>query len=494
MINDYNFVTPESEGISSEDILDFIEFFKELRINVHSFLIARNGNIVAEGYYKPFCPETKKRLYSCSKSVVSLAVGKLVGEGLVDLNTPIYKYFEGVTPDPVMAEVTVEDTLMMCVPQAGGIYCKFHTSRDTDYTRNDDWVETYFSSKFVADKPRGRLFAYNSHASSILSELVYRMTGKNFLEYLRPEFDKIGVSRDIECIEMPSGVAWGASGVLATTRDFAKIGELVLNRGMYKGEELISREYMERATTKRTDTVFGEDIKPGSYGYGYHIWVEPYGFGLHGMRGQVVFCFPDKNFMVVINSNEPDFANKYYYVASRLYKKIKDAPLAENPDSYAKLKEVIEGLEIDRSFGEAHSPMEKIVGKRRYQLRENSMNLDSFTLDFDGEEGVLRFVKDGEEKTLAFGYGTYSDTLFPDKNFYGKRVNVRSGREFRTLSTGSWTSPDRLIIMADISDDTPGSLGIVFEFSGDEVAVQLTGKGEGILADYNGMTGGKAVG
>ena len=66
--------------------------------------------------------------------------------------------------------------------------------------------------------------------------LVERVTGKSFIEYLRPVFDKIGVSESIDCVTSPEGIAWGASGVLTTMRNFAKIGQLLLLKGCINGE------------------------------------------------------------------------------------------------------------------------------------------------------------------------------------------------------------------------------------------------------------------
>jgi hypothetical protein len=66
MVNDLNFVTPESEGIPSEAIIDFLDYIEELSVNLHSFMLVRHGNIVAEGYYKPFDKDYKNRIYSCS--------------------------------------------------------------------------------------------------------------------------------------------------------------------------------------------------------------------------------------------------------------------------------------------------------------------------------------------------------------------------------------------------------------------------------------------
>ena len=492
MIADCNFVTPESEGIRSEDVIEFIDYLYEVRANVHSFIIARHGSIVAEGYYKPFDKDTKKRLYSCTKSIVSMAVGKLYGEGLVELSAPIVSYFPRIKdPDPVMAKVTVEDVLTMTVPTSSSDYCDFPTADGPDVVDDGDWTEKFFHSKAVCDKPAGRLFKYNSHGSCVLADLVRELTGKNFLEYLRPELDKIGVSDTIECLKSPTGCEWGSSGALATTRDFAKIGELLLNLGEYKGEELLPRDYMERATSALVGTAFDEVIKPGSYGYGYQIWREPYGFGMHGMRGQVVYCFPDRDFLVVMNSNEPDYAVKLYYAASRLYKRICDTPLPENRVGYEKLQKALAALKIDRAFGAPHSPLEKDLLGRSYKMNENPMGLESFTLELGEECGILRFTVRGEEKRLPFGWGEYVDTAFPDKSFYGKYSNRKSGREFRALVTGSWQSENRLLILADVSDQTPGSLGIVFEFEGDSVALEMRGRGEGILGAYNVVCSGR---
>ena len=68
MINDFNYVTPESEGIKSKDILEMLTFIDKVNINIYSFLLAKNGNIVAEGYYKPMDENFMHRLYSSSKT------------------------------------------------------------------------------------------------------------------------------------------------------------------------------------------------------------------------------------------------------------------------------------------------------------------------------------------------------------------------------------------------------------------------------------------
>jgi len=484
MVNDLNFVTPESEGVPSRAIIEFLDYMEELSVNLHSFIMVRHGNIIAEGYYKPFDKDYKNRIYSCSKSLVSFAVGKLYGEGKCDLKAPLVSYFPEICdPDPVMAEVTVEDALMMCVPQSKAPYGLDKHIGDT-ITTDGDWSRSFFSSKNVTDKPHGVMFKYHSQASYVLGDMVKHVTGKDFLDYLRPELDKIGVSRDIECVRCPDGVQWASSGVLCTTRDFAKLGELLLNLGEYKGEQLLPKDYMEMATSKLVSTAHEPGIYPGSWGYGYQIWRERYGFGMHGMRGQVVYCFPDKDFMVVMTSNEPDYAVKLYHGATMVYKKICEGALAEDRAAHEELKERLSGLEIKRAFGAAHSCLEKALSGRTFKLNKNRAEIDNLRLDFGDCEGTLTFTKGADEKVIRFGYGTYADTTFPDKSFYGLTMNRPSGREFRALTTASWPLSDSLLIVCDIMDTTPGTLMISMDFFRDRVALNMSKSAEAILAEY----------
>lgn len=491
MVNDFNFVTPESEGIPSGAIIDFLDYIEELSVNLHSFMMVRHGNIVCEGYFAPFDKDYKNRIYSCSKSLVSFAVGKLYGEGLCDIKAPLVSYFPEISnPDRAMAEVTVEDALIMCIPQSKCPYGLDEHIGDKIVT-DENWTANFFSGKKVADKPKGKLFKYNSQASYVLGDMVKRVTGKDYLDYLRPELDKIGVSADIDCVRCPDGVQWASSGVLCTTRDFAKLGELLLNLGEYKGEQLLPRDYMQRAVSKIVSTLHSPEIYPGSWGYGYQIWRERYGFGMHGMRGQVVYCFPDKDFMVVMTSNEPDYATKLYHGATMVYKKIANSELPENCEAYRELSKRVAALKVKRAFGAAHSPLESAISGKTFKLNKNKKGIDNLRLDFGESEGSISFTKNGEEKTIRFGYGEYVDTTFPDKSFYSMTMNKAGGRDFRALVTASWPLRDSLIIVCDIMDTTPGTLLISMDFSRDEVALNMSKSAEAILAEYEVCVSGK---
>ena len=66
MVKDLICVSPESEGLPSSAVLEFLDFIKEERFNMHSFMLVRNGKILTEAYYKPFDKDFMQRLYSGS--------------------------------------------------------------------------------------------------------------------------------------------------------------------------------------------------------------------------------------------------------------------------------------------------------------------------------------------------------------------------------------------------------------------------------------------
>ena len=175
MVNDFIYATPESQGLSSNKILEFIIIINDYKLNVHSFMVVRNGKILAEAYAHPYFKDFKHRLYSCSKTYAAMAVGKLVGDGLVKLTDKFCDYFPEYTAgknlDDERLNMTIEDMLKMAVPF-------LRTTYHTTGFRNEPWVPTYFEEQFTTVKQTGTLFDYNTSASFMLDVLVEKLTGK----------------------------------------------------------------------------------------------------------------------------------------------------------------------------------------------------------------------------------------------------------------------------------------------------------------------------
>lgn len=501
MIQDLHFISPEEAGLSSENVSKFIDAVEKRRINLHSFMLVRNGDIFTEAYYKPIDEHFEHRLYSASKTFVALAIGKLVGEGKIKVTDKLIEYFpEYVTGDDPygwLKNLTIEETLTMTIPGVGDDYgTKATMTKATSPCPllGKDWTKAFFGKRTSWEKPNGRLFAYSSVCSNVLAELVERLSGKPLLEYMRPVFDKIGVSKNIKFITTPDGYSWGGSGVICTLRDFAKVGELVLNKGEINGEQLISKEYMEKATSKVVDIRF-DSYNDYCNGYGYQIWIHPYGYAMQGMGSQFVYCFPDKKFMFVCQADTYSPNNTYeimlyHEVVNKLYKPLAE-PLEKNDVALKCLREKIESLSLLCDFGEAHSEYESKINGVKYVLHDNPMGISWFQLNFTENGGIFVYKNERGVKELAFGAGEFLDTEFPETHYYDMQVLRHGNRKQRAVACGAWTMPHRFFIRTNIIDHSIGHVGMVFEFRENLVVVRFSKWAELFLGEYEGIALGE---
>ena len=153
----------------------------------------------------------------------------------------------------------------------------------------------------------------------------------------------------------------------------------------------------------------------------------------------------------------------------------------------------LNALTVDKCYGKPHSSWEEKINGKTYALNENPTGISEVSFDFNEEYGVFNYVRDGVKKSLKFGYGKYIDTFFPESHYYYMTITKPGGREFRTLSTGSWTMEDRLLIATDVCDVSIATTGFVFEFFEGGFAAKFRATGEDTFWEYNGIAAGKLV-
>ena len=81
------------QGVSGSGILRFLDRVEAQRIELHSLMVVRHGQVVAEGWWSPYDRETSHRLYSLSKSFTSTAVGLLSQEERLQVDAPVLSFF-----------------------------------------------------------------------------------------------------------------------------------------------------------------------------------------------------------------------------------------------------------------------------------------------------------------------------------------------------------------------------------------------------------------
>ena len=484
-MNELKFASPESVGIRSESILNFIRYVEENKINLHSFLFMKDGAIVAEGYCPPFDENYLHRLYSSSKTYVAVAIGMLVTEGRISIYDRVLDFFPELNTERVpelMRECTVEDALMMSTP---------HTAR---LPRNA--IKTDNPYEQVCPKPSGTVFNYGD-GNWICTTIVERVTGMRFVDYMRPLLDKLGIGKELRCLIDLGGVSWGGSGILSTMRDFARFAEFVRNKGYHMGEQLIDREYMERMTSFSTATVENNFYSQlSTYGYGYQMWITPDAACFRGMGCQEAFCFNEGGLLFVClgdtQVDPKDFSDTRVYEAVKytVYDNIGE-PMPEGV-AYKQLKDKLKNLHLPL-YGAPHSEYEKELSDVYYPLEENDIGWSNVRISISGDEGSITYQNARGTKTIRFGMGKYLKGRFPETHYYDEERGVPSGRELDCLAIAEWVEDKKLLIRVYITDVSFANLFCVVAFKGDRVVLQLMKRGEFLLEDYSGLAMGKLM-
>lgn len=283
-------IAPERAGVSSGRLFALLGSLEsEPRCNVHSFLCLRGDRVICECSHPGYSTLRPQLAHSMAKTVVGMAVGFLVSEGRLNLDSPICELFGEVAyRDKKFPRITFRHLLTMT---SGVRFCEPGAVSETR------WLEAYFASA-VGFMP-GTAFAYNSMNSYILALAVCRITGQTLTEYLTPRlFIPLGI--DNYLWEMgPEGTEKGGWGLYMSAESWAKLGRLFLTGGMFGGKRVLPEEWIAESISTRVAS--SEDLD--GLDYGYHLWQSRDGeIIFSGMLGQYVWLCPKNDITVVITS------------------------------------------------------------------------------------------------------------------------------------------------------------------------------------------------
>jgi len=332
--------TPESQGISSQAIVDYLQTADREINTMHSFMLVRHGKVIAEAWWKPEAADKPHVLWSLSKSFNSTAVGLAISEGKLSLDDPILKFFPGdapANPSDNLKAATVRDLLTM----TGG--------QDTEPKSgpHGPTVKTFLAHPFV-HKP-GTHFQYNTMGSYVLSAIVSKVTGQTELDYLKPRlFEPLGIDNP-QWDTSSEGYSLGGYGLKLRTEDIAKFGQLYLQKGNWHGKQLIPQKWVEMATSRQVPNDQESHAKMGSdwtQGYGFQFWRCTHNaFRGDGAAGQFCLVIPNKDLVIAITANTGDMQKELNVVWEKIYPALGDHPLPEDPAAQEKLKQVSSSLE-----------------------------------------------------------------------------------------------------------------------------------------------------
>jgi len=436
--------TPESQGVDSQGILDFIDaceriYDGEKEGRMHGFVIVRHGKVIAEGSWKPFDTLNETHmLYSHSKSFTSTAVGFLVDDGKLDLDERVADIFpEDVPADAAegIREIRVRDLLTMNVG----------SDLNHDVPKYPDWRKRFFARKL--DRKPGTGFKYDSDATYMLTCIVEQRTGMKLMDFLKERlFSKIGIEKAWSTTS-PQGIACGGWGMNMTTRELARFGQLYLQKGYWNGENILSPHWVALATARHTwsgwQKVGAQRLGEGTdweQGYGFQFWCCTHdAFRADGAYGQYTVVMPEQDAVVSLAAGVGNLQKELSLVWERLLPAMKKGVLPENAEKLAALRGRIAALAIPPVAGEATGKeAEKLLGD--YAIDANSRDIKSVRLSKDGNGWKMKFCARACPTEFPIGFGEWkSGSLAFDPEPY-EALGTLSGT-FKTCSSAAF-QPD----------------------------------------------------
>ena len=138
----------------------------------------------------------------------------------------------------------------------------------------------------------------------LLAFIVEKATGENISSYVsRKLWTPLNAEEDaLWCLDKKDGIEKAYCCFNSNARDFARFGQLILNKGNWNGKQLVSESYIKEATTPDTNLIIKE-YNETNHCYGFQFWHLTYkGMEIPYMRGilgQYVFAIPELNAVVV---------------------------------------------------------------------------------------------------------------------------------------------------------------------------------------------------
>ena len=262
---------------------------------LNSVLVWQDGQLQAECYFNGFTAESRHNIKSVVKSILSIGIGIAQDQGLLNVDDKISKYLpefnEGRDLKHTLIRIRHLLTMSSGIFWQGGVH--YHCPMMDAMRRSRNWVD-YIADCKVTETP-GALHNYKEFDVILLSAILSKVTGDAF-DYINEKlFNPLEIYNE-RWIKSPDGVYYSPAldkeeeAVSAlTAREILKIGQLFLQKGIWKGKQIISKEYIDSAISP----------SPQNSGYGYLWWLGQDWYGCRGYGGQAVTVFPEQNKIVV---------------------------------------------------------------------------------------------------------------------------------------------------------------------------------------------------
>jgi CubicO group peptidase (beta-lactamase class C family) len=302
----------------------------ENSLNIQSLLIARHGKLVLEEYFYGFTSERAHDMRSASKTFATMMVGIARDHGAkIAADAPALSFFPQYASianlDDRKRKITLGDLMNMASALCDDNDPKTGEDPMQEQSAQPDWYKFALDLPMKKD-PGAKDAVYCSSNLNLVGGAVRHATGRWLPEFFDEFVAQPLQFRSFYINLMPLGEAYMGGGLYLRPRDQLKVGQVYLAGGVWNGERVLSRQWVEESLQQRTSFVSGGDFDPPvhGYGYGWHTRARKVGnktyrdFFMGGNGGQNVIVLPDLDMVVVFSGGNYGEARKFFRWESEL--------------------------------------------------------------------------------------------------------------------------------------------------------------------------------
>jgi CubicO group peptidase (beta-lactamase class C family) len=303
--------------LNKEELHKLVAESKKNESNICQICASRDGQVVYEDTWRGFKAEDAINVNSVTKGIMAILTGIAVDKGCIksvdDKVMDFFPDYQVKRGEKTIYDVTIRHLLTMTAPYKGKSepWKKVCTS--------DNWMKTTLDYLGGRQGITGK-FRYATLGIHILSGIIEKATGEKCIDFANknlflplgiPEHTLHGTSdkedqfnffmnkgpRKNEWYSDPQDTVTAGWGLCATGRDLAKIGDMVLNGGVYGGKQVVSGEWIQEMTSPHIKL----DKRFGNMNYGY-LWYQPYDnreiYAAIGDSGNIIYVNKEENIAV----------------------------------------------------------------------------------------------------------------------------------------------------------------------------------------------------
>ena len=266
-----------------------------------AFLVAKNGKLLHETYFSPYTEGSRTNSFSVAKTITTMQVGLAVQQGLISsFDAPITQFLPEYASNARASKAAISQLSAMKAGHDWTENYKLPFNVTTDLYYGKDAEKLVLNQDF--EREPGTEYEYSSGSTQLLGVILKRAIQKknpqsNVSEHLSQSlWQPLGMEKDaiytLDRAGEDGGMERTYCCIFATARDYAKLGQLLLQDGQWGGKQLLDKAFIERMRKP--------DLQPY---YGHSLWMDwtykhPFYF-MQGHQGQYVIVVPSLQLVVV---------------------------------------------------------------------------------------------------------------------------------------------------------------------------------------------------